>query len=527
MIAFLKRCWQRRWIRGLVWTCITVVTVMTLFVTWVNWTGARGWAEAERRVRDEKLTLQFRHTLLDAVPDTENFCAIPLLRDISIVVDRDPAKGEPAAKRKALEALGIPDDGETLSAGKKPPSHRAPGEDATKHLSDWARWFREMKAPMPVTDPQNPAREIWAALAYQDAAVAQMTAVLDRPRAQFQPAPEDREYPDMIFSMQIPHYTALHRAGAGLALRAEAATRLGDAARAHEVTRILARLSEATSEEPFLIGLMVSRTLATYATQATWALCEERTGTAEDFRKLQRDLERLKFGEAALRAWEGELAAGVDALRYLKQSRDSDLLSAIGPMTGAKKSSGGGFVPRLLPAGLFDMNAANMVHMELDYVIRPLRDQGWQAVLALQPEMERTFKNAKVHWPTNLDKVFPVLLMPSASSITSTSVYGQCLVNQAIIACALERYFAEKQAYPETLASLKRTDGTALPLDPANGEPMKYRKTADGRYKLWSVGFDLADDGGKGPAKGVEGDAAKPSNIKYRGDWGWEYAVGE
>jgi hypothetical protein len=355
-----------------------------------------------------------------------------------------------------------------------------------------------------------------------------MAATLDRPHAQFLPAPKERAYPEMLFSLQVPHYSALQRVGTGLGLRAEAAVQSGDTAKAHEATRILARLSEATSQEPFLIGLMVSRSLATITTQETWSLCEGRAGTAEDFRKLQRDLEQLNFHDASLRSWQGELAAGVDAVQYLKRSRDSELINALRFMNEDGRqhlSSGESFIPHLIPSGLFDMNAANMAHMELDYIIRPLRDHGWQAVMTLQPDMEYRMKHAKANWPTNLDKVFPVLVMPSAVNITSMCVHGQCLVNQAIIACALERHYAEHKAYPESLESLKQTDGKALPLDPANAEPMKYRRTDDGRYKLWSVGFDLVDDGGKEPDKDAKGDAAKPNRAEYKGDWVWEYAT--
>ncbi|MEZ0275091.1 MAG: hypothetical protein ACAH88_09310, partial [Roseimicrobium sp.] len=75
------------------------------------------------------------------------------------------------------------------------------------------------------------------------------------------------------------------------------------------------------------------------------------------------------------------------------------------------------------------------------------------------------------------------------------------------------------------LDALKQTNGKALPMDPASEAPMKYRKTEDGRYKMWSVGIDLVDDGGKEADKDAKGDAAKPNNAEYKGDWVWEYAA--
>jgi hypothetical protein len=54
---------------------------------------------------------------------------------------------------------------------------------------------------------------------------------------------------------------------------------------------------------------------------------------------------------------------------------------------------------------------------------------------------------------------------------------------------------------------------------------MGYRKTGDGRYALWCVGFDGKDDGGK---RGL--DATNPLNTgfsrpDYVGDWVWDFAA--
>jgi hypothetical protein len=522
MISFLKRCWQRRWIRGFTWTFVSLVTLLVLFTAWVNWLGARVWNEAQQRVLAEKLTLDFRQTLPDPVPDAENFCATPLLKDIAVVVDSNADKGEPAAKRKALAALGLPVEMTSPSGVRRPAMQPKPGQSPQQLMSEWAAWLREMKVSMPVTDAQNPAREVLAALSYQDAGVAELAARLDLPLAQLTPATKSQVLPEMLFEMQIPHFGSLQSAVTGLAVRAIAAAHAGDAAKAHEAARIMARLTQAIGGEPFLIGLLVSRSAASTTATIVSTLCQTRVGSAEDFLKLRRDLERLDFQEAASRAWRGELAAGVDAVMYFKRSRDPEFLSMVQGLSDGNGKIGGGPFPLFLPSGLFDMNAANMVHMEIDYIIRPLRDGGWKGVLQAQTEMEQHFKEAKVNWPTNLDKIFPAIIMPSASLATSTTLYGECLVNQAIIACALEQYFAEHQSYPDTLEPISRAGGPALPLDPADGAPMRYRKTADGRYQLWSVGFDLVDDGGKRGEKA--GEKSKPSKLAYKGDWVWDYS---
>ncbi len=47
----------------------------------------------------------------------------------------------------------------------------------------------------------------------------------------------------------------------------------------------------------------------------------------------------------------------------------------------------------------------------------------------------------------------------------------------------------------------------------SSGEPYIYRRTTDGRFQLYSVGWDEKDDGG------VAGKAL----FDEKGDWVWEY----
>jgi hypothetical protein len=51
---------------------------------------------------------------------------------------------------------------------------------------------------------------------------------------------------------------------------------------------------------------------------------------------------------------------------------------------------------------------------------------------------------------------------------------------------------------------------------------MGYRKTADGHYKLWCVGFDRKDDGGLRviSAHGYTNFA----DTYYKGDWVWDFS---
>ncbi|NOS71098.1 MAG: ABC transporter permease [Verrucomicrobia bacterium] len=87
--------------------------------------------------------------------------------------------------------------------------------------------------------------------------------------------------------------------------------------------------------------------------------------------------------------------------------------------------------------------------------------------------------------------------------------FMQNAVNQAIIACALERHYIANGKYPDTLDALVPDFLPRIPNDIARGRPMLYQRTDDGRYILRSVGPDGNDDRKK----------------KTSDDWLWWYGT--
>jgi hypothetical protein len=86
--------------------------------------------------------------------------------------------------------------------------------------------------------------------------------------------------------------------------------------------------------------------------------------------------------------------------------------------------------------------------------------------------------------------------------------FVQTAVNQAIIACALERYHLAIGAYPESLERLAPAYLVGIPHDIVRGEAMLYERTA-GRYILRGVGPNGISD----------------QNKKASDDWLWTYPV--
>jgi hypothetical protein len=111
-----------------------------------------------------------------------------------------------------------------------------------------------------------------------------------------------------------------------------------------------------------------------------------------------------------------------------------------------------------------------------------------------------------------------LMTYPALASAVRKFAAAQAAVDLAQVACALERYRLAHGQYPETLAELTPQFIENLPHDIINGQPLHYRRTDDGKFVLYSVGWNEKDDGGTVVFR--KGN----SNVDTdRGDWVWEY----
>jgi hypothetical protein len=101
---------------------------------------------------------------------------------------------------------------------------------------------------------------------------------------------------------------------------------------------------------------------------------------------------------------------------------------------------------------------------------------------------------------------FARIAIPNFSRATQTLAHNQTLVNEGQVACALERYRLAHGEYPEALQALVPQFIEALPHEIVNGEPLKYRRTPEGGFLLYSIGWNGIDDGGIAGKTTAEGD---------------------
>ncbi|MEI6074499.1 MAG: hypothetical protein WCS94_02925 [Verrucomicrobiota bacterium] len=107
------------------------------------------------------------------------------------------------------------------------------------------------------------------------------------------------------------------------------------------------------------------------------------------------------------------------------------------------------------------------------------------------------------------------IAIPNFSKALQTFAFNQTKANEAQIICALERWRLAHGNYPETLDALVPQFMEKIPHDIIGGQPLHYRRTPDGKFLLYSIGWNETDDNGS------PGTLADVKN----GDWVWQYPL--
>jgi hypothetical protein len=124
--------------------------------------------------------------------------------------------------------------------------------------------------------------------------------------------------------------------------------------------------------------------------------------------------------------------------------------------------------------------------------------------------------------------------MPGFANALRKTAFAQTCADSAAIACALERYRRAHGVFPASLDDLTAKGNTPstlshkLPSDVINGQPLHYRLTENGRYVLYSVGWNEKDDGGTIVTRKDEFRLVKHAHEVFgqgdattSGDWVW------
>ena len=94
---------------------------------------------------------------------------------------------------------------------------------------------------------------------------------------------------------------------------------------------------------------------------------------------------------------------------------------------------------------------------------------------------------------------------------------AECSQRMTVVAIALKRFQLAHGIFPEKLSELTPEILAIVPLDPVDGQPLRYRRNADETFLLYSIGDDGVDDGGNPKSSGD----SQSLQWQHGRDWVW------
>lgn len=170
---------------------------------------------------------------------------------------------------------------------------------------------------------------------------------------------------------------------------------------------------------------------------------------------------------------------------------------------------------RLVPSGWLYQNQVSIARFYQEKMLPIIDVTQWRAhpdraaVAESAPELKR-------RTPYN---IMTTLLVPAVAKTPLKFAHRQAILDLAATACALERFHLAQGSYPEKLDGLPAALARGLHGDLMTGEAFRYARTPDGRYMLYSVGWNLSDDQGEAQHR-RNSNTTEPSE----GDWVWKYS---
>jgi hypothetical protein len=344
--------------------------------------------------------------------------------------------------------------------------------------NDFARRFENADLTREITNAADASRYLaWSDQFQEDFDV--IAAALKRPYAR---TVEDYSQP---LSMRFPNVATWSALVLTLEQRAKCHLLVGDTEKAWQELTLLRDFSR-----------MVERQGKFITPEGAWMV---RGSTKHSLAVLAKGIELHAWTDAQLVTLESQLADTDSIARFADALRCGRalLLASVEDRTFLKARGG----PKIIAVV---MSLAPQGEISAFYS-KQLRD--WQGMIdALSPS------NGVIH-PAGVDRAFSK--WKRAQEGMPGLLRDQTWVNEGQVACALERYYLAHREYPERLEALVPQFIARLPHDIVNGEPLKYRRTENGSFLLYSVGWNETDEGGQTFAGAPGG--GDPKN----GDWVW------
>ncbi len=338
----------------------------------------------------------------------------------------------------------------------------------------------------------------------------------------------------------LPHLAPLKRSTITLAAAVASDLHNGDASAATTNLLTMLALVQKNSSEGLLISHLVRIAMTAIAVAPTWEFLQTTNVTDAQLAAVQSGWQQIDCIGDATNAFTVERAWMVDEIQKLRVMSHEDLEKSAGLFTlpgGSSGSSIGGWdwevateKPRIA-IGEFMWRSSWSYSDEMrtlkgeTIILDGLRQMQTNQIQNYKAELDAMTSRMAALGITNAGAAFFRALKISSltdvlgswdmSSAVKKSIRMEAVRRVVVTAIALKRFELKHGHLPKTLGELASEFSPAVPLDPYDGKPLRYRANGDGTFLLYSIGDDGVDNGGDPTVFGAN------LNWQNARDWVW------
>jgi hypothetical protein len=469
------------WSWGFLKFVLFTITIIVLLYVEEDWRGARTWAATKTKWEARGESFDPSSYIPRPIPDAENLAALPIFK-----VESDPTAPGIQSPVKLQDALD-----EEKHGGSLPRIDKTPDEIRVGLAKVFAQAFPQASPP---AEPLAQLEALYPIIPEIRQAAA------TRPDCRF-----NQDYatqPPMFRGIGL--IVAPIKLAKLLSLHAVVAMEENQPEVAMDDIRIELRLAAGVGRDPRLVAGLVDIGITAIARGVIDNLLKQHAWSDAQLIELDRDLGRIDFLSQFQFTMRGEIITEtIPNFDYIKAT--------------ATRSRAGLLMYGIWPGGWLDLDKSRMV----DFLFREVKcvDVSSRRVFpeVIRKLEDETDRAEELPWRLAPWNLFFTISAPTFTRAAIKFANMQVHLDEDRVVCALERYRLAHGAYPASLDVLAPAYLAVVPPDIMNGQPFHYKLHPDGTFLLYSVGWNLSDEGGK---VGQGNDSTGQSHYA-EGDWPW------